>query len=402
MPEFSYSALNSQDSYIKGKVEAGNAKKALAKLEGEGLMVVTLKAEKVSKQFSLNQLLGRVSRLDRIFFTSHLYTLLEAGVAMDQAIKVTAEQASTDIFRNVLLNVHTRVQHGEALWSALAQHSKHFPEFFINLVRLGESSGRLVEVLHYLLEQQERDYELITRARGAMVYPAVIILAMFAIITLMMVFVIPQITSLLTEYAVELPLPTKVLIFVSQALINWGGFIFPIAFLLLTAFVKWVRTPIGQPYWDEFLLSLPKLKSIVREFNLARIARALGALLKSGVPIDRAMILAATVVRNTQYRAVLKNGVTFVQKGIPLGEVLRGQPKLFPPVTIRMIEVGERTGKLDHMLARLASFYEKAVMNTLANLSSIIEPVLLLLIGCGAGFVAIAILTPIWKFAEAI
>lgn len=402
MPSFSYSALNSKDSYVKGKVEASSLKKAQAKLEGEGLMVVMLKAENVGKQISINQLLGRVTRLDRIFFTSHLFTLLEAGVAMDQAIKVTAEQASSDMFRNVLLDVHHRVQHGEALWSSLSQHSKHFPEFFVSLVRVGESSGRLIDVLQYLLEQQERDYELITRARGAMVYPAVIIIAMIAIITLMMVFVIPQITSLLTEYDVELPLATKILIFVSHSLIKWGIFIFPIAFLLLTLLVRWVRTPKGQPYWDRFLLALPKLKNIVREFNLARIARALSALLKSGVPIDKALDLASTVARNTQYRAVLKNGVTFVQKGIPLAEVLRGQPKLFPPITMRMIEVGERTGKLDHMLTRLATFYEKAVMNTLANLSSIIEPILLLLIGFGVGFVAIAILTPIWKFAETI
>lgn len=402
MAEFSYSALNTKDSYVKGRVEAANLKKALAKLEGEGLMVVTLRAEKVSKQFNINQLLGRVTRLDRIFFTSHLFTLLEAGVAMDQAIKVTAEQASSEVFRDLLLDVHHRVQHGESLWSSLSQHPKHFPEFFVSLIRVGENSGRLIDVLQYLLEQQERDYELITRARGAMVYPAVIIMAMFAIITLMMVFVIPQITSLLTEYEVELPLATKILIFVSQGLIKWGIFIFPLIFLMLVALIRWIRTPKGQPYWDRFLLSFPKLKSIVREFNLARISRALSALLKSGVPIDRAMLLASSVVRNTQYRAVLKNGVTFVQKGIPLGEVLRGHPKLYPPITMRMIEVGEKTGKLDHMLTRLATFYEKAVMNTLANLSSIIEPVLLLLIGFGVGFVAIAILTPIWKFAESI
>ena len=402
MPSFTYGALNSHDSYVKGRVDASSLKKAQAKLEGEGLMVVTLKAEKVSKQLTINQLLGRVTRLDRIFFTSHLFTLLEAGVAMDQAVKVTAEQASSEVFRDVLLDIHHRVQHGEALWSALAQHTKYFPEFFISLVRVGENSGRLIDVLQYLLEQQERDYELISRARSAMVYPAVIITAMLAIVTLMMVFVIPQITSLLTEYSVDLPLATKVLIFISGFLVKWGVIFFPLLIISIFALTKWLRTPKGQPYWDRFLLSFPKLKTIVREFNLARISRALSALLKSGVSIDRALALASTVVSNTQYRTVMKNSVTFVQKGIPLSEVLRGQPKLFPPITMRMIEVGERTGKLDHMLTRLAVFYEKAVTNTLANLSSIIEPVLLLLIGCGVAFVAIAILTPIWKFSETI
>ncbi len=402
MPSFIYSALNSVDSYVKGKVEASSLKKAQAKLESEGLMVVTLKPEKIAKQFHINQLLGRVSRLDRIFFTSHLYTLLEAGVSMDQAIKVTAEQADSQIFRDVLLNIHSRVRQGEALWSVLSQYPKHFPEFFTNLIRVGEASGRLVDVLHYLLEQQERDYELITRSRGAMVYPTIIILAMISIVTLMMVFVIPQITSLLTEYSVDLPLVTRWLIFISNLLINWGVIIFPILFFLIVLLVKLARTPRGQLYWDRFLLSFPKLKSIVREFNLARLSRSLSALLKSGVTIDKALALSATVCRNSQYRSVLTGGVAFIQKGIPLAEVLQGQPKLFPPITTRMVEVGERTGKLDHMLTRLAAFYEKSVMNTLSNLSSIIEPVLLLLIGFGVGFVAIAILTPIWKFAESI
>lgn len=402
MPIFTYSALNAVDSYVKGRIEASSLKKAQAKLEGEGLVVVTLKAEKAIHQFSLNKLLGRVTRLDRIFFTSHLYTLLEAGVAMDQAIKVTAEQAGNEIFREVLLNIYHRVQQGESLAGALERYPQHFPEFFVNLVRVGESSGRLIEILQYLLEQQERDYELISRARGAMVYPTVIIIAMIAIISLMMVFVIPQITSLLTEYSVELPLITKVLIYLSQFIIQWGWLLIPAVLVVFIMLAKLARTPAGQPYWDRFLLSLPKLKSIVKEFNLARIARALSVLLKSGVAIDKALVLAATVCGNTQYRTVFQNGVIFVQKGIPLAEVLRGQSQLFPPLTTRMIEVGERTGKLDHMLTRLAVFYEKAILHTLSNLSSIIEPVLLLLIGLGVGFMAIAILTPIWKFAESI
>lgn len=402
MAYFSYNALNSVDAYVKGRVEAPSQRRALQVLEGEGLMVVSIKSERVKRDLSLNQLLGRVSRVDRMFFTSHLFTLLEAGVALDQAVKVTAEQAGSEIFKNVLLDVHRRVQHGEALSSALEQHPKHFPEFFVSLVRVGEASGRLNDVLQYFLEQQERDYELITKARGAMIYPTVIIIAMLGIVTLMMVFVIPQITSLLTEYKVDLPLATRVLIKVSNFLSNWGFIAGPAVLAGVVAFSRVVKTKWGQPYWDKFLLSIPKFGNIVREFNLARTARALSSLLKSGVPIDQAIALASTVTSNTQYRDTLRGGVTFVRKGIPLAEVLRGRPDLFPPIAVRMIEVGERTGRLDHMLARLASFYERAVMSTLANLSSIIEPLLLLTIGAGVGFVAIAILTPIWKFTESI
>ena len=270
------------------------------------------------------------------------------------------------------------------------------------MVKVGEKSGTLEDSLNHLLEQQERDYELITKARGAMIYPLIITIAAIIIVSLMMAFVVPTVTGILLEYSVELPLPTKILIFISNFLANNLLFVISTIIILFLAGYRLTKTKKGKWIGETILLNTPIIKHIVIEFNLARFTRAMSALLKSGIVIDEALELASDVCKNSHYKVAVAPGVGLVRRGIPLTEILKGNLKLFPPIATRMIEVGEKTGKLDHMYDRIAKFYEKSVLNTLNNLSSIIEPVLLLLIGCGVAFVAVSILTPIWKFVETI
>ncbi len=402
MHTFNYTALDSAGKYVKNKLEAKSLKRATRELEAQGLLIVSLKRERKPRFASLDQFLSTISRLDKIFFTNNLYTLLESGMALDQALRVTTEQSNNQKLKAVLLDIHAHVQRGQPLYAALARHPEHFSKFYVNLIRVGETTGKLADVLSYLLEQQERDYELLVKARGAMIYPSIILCALFAMIIFMMTFVIPKVTQLLIDSHVTLPLATKVLVALSNFLIAWGVFVIPALLGLLYAFRLYIKRPKGQWYWDGFLLKLPKIKTIMIEFNLARFARAMSALLRSGVPIDQALDLAASVTSNSRYQKSIKAGVGFVQKGIPMTEVLKGHPKLYPPIATRMIEVGERTGRVDHMLGRLASFYEKSVTTTLGNISSVIEPLLLLCIGLAVGFVAVAILTPIWKFSQTI
>lgn len=235
-----------------------------------------------------------------------------------------------------------------------------------------------------------------------MIYPSIILGALLVMIGVMIVFVIPNVTAMLLEYKVELPITTKILIFISNLFIKYGIIVVPILILLFFIVRRLVKTPKGQWLWDGILLRLPRFKRIVIEFNLARFARAMSSLLKSGIATDQALELSATVVDNTHYKKSILASVGFIQKGISLSEVLSGYPRLYPPVASRMIEVGERSGRLDHMLGRLANFYEKSVTSTLGNISSVIEPLLLLSIGLMVGFVAISILSPIWKFSSTI
>ncbi len=402
MAIFFYTALDKANSYVKGKIEAKNDRQAYQQLEKEGFMVVNVQRELRSRWEKINSILQPVSRLDRIFFTRHLFTMLESGMGLDQAVKVTAEQTTNERFREVLMDIHRRVQKGESFHSSLAKHEKYFSHFFVNFVKVGEASGKLDEVLGYLLEQQEKDNDLFTQARSAMLYPSIIVTALFFIVTLMMVFVIPKITSILTEYHVKLPLATRILIGTSNFLLHYGIFLIPVVAVAIYFFNKWKKSKRGKWYWDGFLLSIPRLKVVIIQFNLARFARTMSALLKSGVIIDQAVKLSSEVLNNSRFRSSLTEGIGFIQKGIPLAEVLKGHPKIYPPLAIRMVEVGEKTGKIDHMFGRLAVFYERSVSSTMTNLASIIEPVLLLCIGFTVGFVAISVLTPIWKFSETV
>lgn len=402
MSTFAYTAVDSKDSYVKGNIESKNIRQATLTLEKEGFMIVNIRREERSQWDKINNALRSVSILDKIFFTRHLYTMLESGMGLDQAIKVTAEQTTNERFREILTDLYKRVQKGESLHSSLSHHHKYFSHFFVHFIKVGEASGKLDEVLGYLLEQQEKDYDLMTQARNAMLYPSIIISALFGIVILMMVFVIPKISAILTEYDVQLPLTTRILIGLSNFLVDYGLFLIPVVAIGVYFFARWTKTPKGGWYWDGFLLSLPRINEVIVQFNLARFARTMSALLKSGVVIDQALALASEVSGNSRFRKSLAEGITFIQKGIPLAEVLKGHTKLYPPLATRMIEVGEKTGKIDHMFTRLAVFYERAVASTMSNLASIIEPVLLLGIGFTVGFVAISVLTPIWKFSDTI
>ena len=402
MSIFFYTALDKKDSFAKGKVEAKNVKKAKAILEGEGFLLINISEENKSRWQKINNLFNSVTLLDRIFFTRHLYTMLESGIALDQAVKITSEQVTNDKFKIVLEDIHQGLQKGQEFNYCLAQHKTYFSNFFISLVRVGEKSGKLDEVLSYLLEQQESDYELVTKTRSALIYPSIIVSALVVMVVFMMIFVIPKVTGILDEYDVELPLATRILIGLSDFLINYGLFLVPVIILLIILIKKQIKTPKGKWRWDTLILKIPRINKIIMEFNLSRLTRSSSALLKSGVSIDKAIELAADVSNNSHYKKSLKDGIHFVQRGIPLAEVLKGSPKLYPPITTRMIEIGEKSGKLDHMLNRLAVFYQKSVTNTVTNLTSVIEPVLLLLIGLSVAFVAISILTPIWKFYETV
>jgi len=402
MATFFYTALDKANNFVKGKIEANNFKKAKEQLESGGFLIVNIKLEKKQRFENIKTFFSGVSRVDLIFFTRHLFTMLEAGIALDQAVNITAEQVTSRKFKEVLEDIYKRLQKGQPFHHCLAQHPRYFSKFYVSIIKVGEKSGKLHEVFSHLLEQQESDYELVTRARSAMVYPSVIVCALIVMVTFMMIFVIPKVTGILSEYKVQLPLATRILMGLSYFIIHWGWTLIPVIIALVFIIRKILRTPKGKWRWDTLVLKIPRLNKIIIEFNLARFARALCVLLKSGVPFDQAIELTADVSSNSHYTKALKSGIGFIQRGVNLTEVLAAYPKLFPPITSRMIGVGEKTGKLDHMLHKLATFYEKSVNTSVGNLASVIEPVLLLCIGFTVAFVAISVLTPIWKFSATV
>lgn len=398
---YSYTAVKEDNAYIKGKISERSQRRAAAKLLAEGLMVISIKKESSSVLGKEINLFG-ISRLDKIDFTRHLHTFIDAGVALDQAIKIAAEQVTNKKFKKVLWNIYENIVKGKTLNSSLAGHKKYFSPYFISLIKLGEESGRLDNVLGQLLEQQEKDYELITKVRGALIYPAIIIVAVIAVIIFMMTFVVPTISSILVDYGGTLPLTTRILIASSNFVLAYGLFLLPALVAFIIGLVLAIKTPKGKWYFEEFLFIMPIIKKLNKEFNLARFTRSMSGPLLSGVSIDKALQLTADTCQNSHYKKSINEAIKFIHRGIPLSEVLQAYPKLYPPNVRRMIEVGEKTGKFDHMFSKLAIFYEKSVANAFANLSSVIEPFLIIFLGLMVGFIAVSILTPIWRFAETI
>lgn len=401
MAQFAYTALDARDAFVKGVIVARHSRAATAKLEAEGFAVVSLKRERSKAWWNVN-VYQSVSALDRIFFTRNLHTLVGAGIGLDQAVHITSEQTSNVKLRPVLEDIAKQLRRGQTFYSALSRYPWVFSPFYCNLIRVGESSGKLDDVLGYLLDQQERDYDLRSKVRSAMIYPIIIFCALIIMVSFMLVFVIPRVTSVLTQYDVQLPLTTRILMAISNVAVHFGWILFPALAALIFGLIYWFRRPSGKRLGDRWVLSMPLIKRIVIEFNLARFTRSLSSLLRSGLSIDQAIDMSSTVTSNTVFAETIRGSIRFVRKGLPLGEVLKGSPKLFPPMTCRMIEVGERSGKLDEMTTRLAVFYEKSVSTTLDDLSSVIEPLLLLGVGLAVAFVAISVLTPIWKFSATI
>ena len=401
MHSFSYAALSSDNSYVKGLIKERSRKRAIAKLESEGLLIINIK-EETGRGWNKMLNWSTISRLDKIYFTRHLHAFMEAGIALNEAIKICVEQITNKKFKAILQDIYEKINGGQNLHQSLQPHNKCFSSYFVKLIKVGEQSGRLDATLKHLLEQQEKEYDLITKIRGALIYPIILILAAVSMIIFMMIFVVPTIAGLLTEYGSDLPITTKILVGASNFFVQYGIFFIPVIILLIIFIPKLLKTKKGKWYFEELLFRLPIIKKIVIEYNIARFTISMSAPLLSGLAINKSLELAAETCQNSHYRETINKGLKFVYKGIPLSEVLHGYPRLYSPNVVRMIEIGEKTGKFDQMFARLAVFYEKSVFNTFNNLSSVIEPFLLLTIGFIVGFIAVSILTPIWKFTETI
>jgi type IV pilus assembly protein PilC len=339
---------------------------------------------------------------ERLFFVQHLGVMLKAGISLGVALKTLSKQSTNKYLLKILTDVADKVDKGTSFAESLMPYKKIFGEMFINMVEAGELSGKLEEVLHELFIQMKKEHALISKVKGALTYPAVILLAMGGIGTFMMVKVVPQITSMFTEIKAELPLPTKILIGVSNALVHNGILSILIFVTVVSLFIYTIKTPKGKYIFQGILLKMPVFGAIIKKINMARFARNISSLLKTDIMIIQCFQITASVLSNLHYRAALEEMAQKIKKGGKLNEVVTAYPKLFTPVVAQMIAVGEETGELDNILVELAEFYEDEVDNIMENLPSIIEPLLILVLGLGVGGIAVAIIMPMYSLTSSI
>lgn len=356
--------------------------------------------EKKEKGFlwELNRKLLRIKLADKIFFTENMRVMIKAGLSLTEALRTLAMQTNSKGFREVILEIHDLVEKGQALSEALKRYPKLFEPIFTSMVAAGEASGTMESTLEQLTEQMRKDYELRSKIKGAMTYPAVVLGATMLIATGMMLFVIPQILSIFDEFgADELPLPTKILVAFSDFFTNHFFLLLFIVLAVVAGFLWFIKTKVGKYAWHKFLLSIFIIGPIVKKVNMARFTRTLSSLLRTDIPIVQGMEITANVVRNVYYRDAILEAAEALKKGEQISQVMSNYPKLFAPLVVQMSSVGERSGSLDNMLVEIAEFYEKQVDNVMNNLASIIEPLLIIFLGFAVGGIALAIITPIYS-----
>lgn len=397
--KYSYEARTKDGKVKSGTAEAKGNGSLSKKLSNIGLMFVSTEEskEKKGKKIEISKILKRVSTVDKMLFTRHLGVMLHAGLSFSRAATVLAEQTGNAYFREVLESVREDIQKGNQLADSLAKYPKVFDDLFVNMIRVGEMGGNLEEVLNILYLQLKKDHELTSRVKGAMTYPAVIIFAMVVIGILMMIFVVPSLLKIFTETGAELPASTKMIVFISDSLQNHGLLMLAGFIVFVIAFFKIIKTKEGKRKFDFVLLKLPAIGKIISKINMARFSRTLSSMIASGVSIVKALDIISGTLGNTYYKDSIKDASIQVQKGIALSEIIGKYNKLYYPLMIHMIEVGEETGTLQETLKQVAEFYEDDVEQVTANLSSIIEPVLMLVIGGAVGFFAISMIQPMYS-----
>lgn len=400
--EFIYQAKTQTGELVTGKVEASSEDQAVNALHQKNLVILSLeKSQKGLLSRDITRVFSKPSRKDIALFTRQMATLIEADVPLFESLHALVRQVEKESFRNVISAIVSSVEGGASLSAALAGHSKIFSPFYISLVRAGEIAGKLQATLSYLADYLERSASLNSKIRGALAYPVFVLFAMVVVTAILMTTVLPQLLSIIKDAGVEdIPLTTKFLIAVT-------GFINQYFFLLLILLISgiflllhYVKTPQGRDKFDNFKIQMPQFGRVIRNFYLARIAETLATLIKSGVPILDGIGITADVVGNVIYRDILLQAQENVQSGGTISEVFE-KYKEIPPLVSSMLVIGEKTGRTDFMLENIFNFYKAESENSIQNLSQLIEPVLILILGLGVGLLVSAVLLPIYSLVGA-
>ncbi|MEK7646185.1 MAG: type II secretion system F family protein [Patescibacteria group bacterium] len=343
-----------------------------------------------------------IKTIDKINFARNLGAMLEAGLALSRALTVLERQSKKAGFKKVLTDVIAEINKGNTFTDALKRHDKIFPELFISMVHAGEQSGTLAQSLKAIGIQMDSSYALERRIRGAMMYPAVIVAAMIIIAILMFIFVIPTLMATFIELKVELPASTQFILTLSNIIQHQGLWVILGVIVLAIIFSWWKKTVSGKKTIHATLLKIPVIGALVQEVNAARTARTLSSLITSGVDVVESISITSAVVQNVHFRAVLDKAKEAIKKGDVMSKTFGESTNLYPVFFSEMMSVGEETGKMGEMLLGVAHYYENDVEQKTKDMSTIIEPFLMIVIGAAVGFFAISMISPMYSLVNAI
>lgn len=401
MAIYDYRAKNDLGQTVVGAVVAPSDAVAYETLREKALTIINLRERPKSSQILGMGLFNRVSVKEQVIFARQLSVMISANVPIVRALRILVRQTNNVHFKMILSDILDEVDGGAKLSTAMARYPNVFNTFFVSMIRSGETTGKLDEVLVYLADQKEKDFGVTSRVRGAFIYPAVILFAVLAVGIVMVVFVLPKLLSIFAESNTALPISTRMLIAVSDFVRFKWYIVVIIVVAIVVSFILWKRTPNGKRTLDIVKLRVPVGGKIFTMIYLSRLSRALSTLLASGVPISQALAITAEVVGNSTYKRILEQTIREVEDGNSITTVFM-KSKQVPLMLAQMMSVGEQSGRMDQVLFKVAQFYENELDGLVRNLVSLIEPVILLLMGVGVGFMVSSILLPIYNVSNAI
>jgi type II secretory pathway component PulF len=397
--EFNYQVKAKDGKVTSGLIEAQDENVAVAELHARGFTVLALSStEKNLFSADLFSYFSRPKTGDVVAFTRQLSTLIEADVPLAEGMRTLATQSDNPAFAKIIGEVSDDLEGGSSLSAAFAKHPKLFTQFYVKLIRSGEITGRLQQTLLYLADYMERNQAVAGKVKNALAYPVFVIFAMVAVALIMMVYVLPQLLVIFKEAGdVQLPVTTRALIVLTDFVNNYILLVLGFIIFVVVGSWQWVRTPDGSRWWDETKVKIPGFGIILKSIYLARIAENLSTLIKSDIAILDALRVTADIVDNAIYRDILLHAEEEVRGGGSVSDVLRQYRKDVPSLMTSMIAIGERTGKIDYMLEHVSKFYRAESENRIDSISSLIEPVLVVVLGLGVAVLVSSILLPLYS-----
>lgn len=404
MPFYTFTGRNEHTgALVTGNREASSYSILGEDLLQEGILLTSFTEQKKgTKNSPVGSLFSRVPIIERVLFARYFALMLRAGLDIKSALATLQKQTKNRALSQAIQSVYQGIERGQTLANSMRPFPGAFPNLFISFIQVGEATGKLQETLEVLAIQLQKDFELRRAVRGGMLYPLVIVGALIAVGIAMMVLVVPKLVEIFEGFDVELPLVTRILI-TTSATLNTYWYIFLAAFIAFSVFVYWLmKIPAARMAYMNVLLRMPIIGPIIKNINIARFARNLSSLLSSGVAFTEALSILGANTPHLVYAKVFREAELHVKQGRALSEFFEQQGKLFPPLVVNIMGVGEQTGELDAVLKEVALFYEGEVDQTMKNLTSVMEPILMIAIGLAVGALAISIISPIYSLVNVI
>ncbi|MBI4037381.1 type II secretion system F family protein [Candidatus Daviesbacteria bacterium] len=401
MPVFSYVAKDLHGTYHKGEIETSDEHQGAKLLRQKKLIIVSLKPQQNAGRELWEKYFSKVSFNDLTMMTRQLATMIQAGLVLSESLDILEEQQTSQRFKKVLRGLSTEIKGGSDFASALEKYPDIFPPIYSKLVRAGQASGKLDVILLQLADNLEKERDFKGKIRGAMIYPIVVVVMMVGVMLIMIFFVMPKLIGLYKESGITLPLPTRIMIGVATTITSFWWAILIAVIILSVAFKRFIATPDGRLMFDKIILKIPVVGRVVSWVILTNFTRTFALLLASGLAILESIRIVSQVVGNRVYKDGLEISYQGVERGLSFSAQLLGQP-IFPKIVGQMAKTGEETGKLDEVMFKMADYFESETDRSLKNLTTLIEPIILVVLGIGVAFLVLSIILPIYQLTTSI